>query len=99
MRSRRVEIRLNDREFEELNSRRGALRLRTFVRVASLGNPPARIPEINRTALAELQRIGGNLNQIARHLNTTGASAEASDLNSLREQVSQLRATLAGATK
>lgn len=44
----------------------------TFVRQVALGSvvsPPAQIPEINREAYLELAKMGGNLNQIAYHLN------------------------------
>lgn len=94
MRTHRIEIRLNSEELATLNARRGALRLRTFIRVAVLDSAPPVIPSINRDALAELHRVGSNLNQIARKLNTTG---EPVDLRNLRAQVSDLRAALAGA--
>jgi hypothetical protein len=44
----------------------------TFVRQAALNkvvSPPAQIPEVNRETYLELAKIGGNLNQIAHHLN------------------------------
>lgn len=44
----------------------------TFVRQVALGavvSPPAQIPEVNREIYLELAKMGGNLNQIAHHLN------------------------------
>jgi len=44
----------------------------TFVRHVALGAvvlPPPPIPEVNRETYLELARMGGNLNQIAHHLN------------------------------
>lgn len=44
----------------------------TFVRQVALGvvvSPPAKIPEVNRETYLELAKMGGNLNQIAHHLN------------------------------
>lgn len=69
MRNHRIEIRLNDEELGTLNRRRGALRLRSFIRVAVLDTAPPIIPAINQQAFFELQKIGTNLNQIAKKLN------------------------------
>lgn len=96
MRKNRIEIRLSEDEVNKLHMMRGAMRLRTFIRYAALDSAPPTIPEINRSAMSALQRIGGNLNQIARHANATGGDI---DLTALRAQVSALRATLAGAVK
>lgn len=44
----------------------------TFVRQVALDAVvprPAQIPEVNREAYLELAKMGGNLNQIAHHLN------------------------------
>jgi hypothetical protein len=44
----------------------------TFVRQVALGtvvSPPAPIPEVNRETYLELAKMGGNLNQVAHHLN------------------------------
>jgi len=41
-----------------------------YIRRRALGHPlPPIVPLINRTAFAELARIGANLNQLAHHLN------------------------------
>lgn len=95
MRNNRVEIRLADDELQRLNSLRGSIRLRTFARVALLCAIPPTIPEINRIALGELQRIGGNLNQLAKHANQAGGHDL--DITDLRKQCGQLRLALMGA--
>ena len=56
---------------------------------------PPQIPAANIEILEQLRGIGGNLNQLAKHANTTGHL----DLNAIRDQVSDLRAILIGATK
>lgn len=98
-RIKRIQLRVSEHEHEQFRAlaRRRSMRLANFVRTAILhGHPPA-IPEINRQALADLQRIGGNLNQLARHLNSGGELTDADTLNELRAQASALRAALAGA--
>lgn len=63
-----------------------------FMRAAALDSIPPVVPSINQHALAELHRIGVNLNQIAYHANTTGG--ELGDLSDLRAQIAALRLAL-----
>ena len=93
-RDHQIKIRLTSSEHSSLMAKRGHMRLASWVRESCLNGVPPVIPSINLTALAELHRIGGNLNQLARHANQGGGDL---DLIGLREQVSALRAALAGA--
>lgn len=95
-RTRQIKIRLTSGEHSSLMAKRGHMRLASWVRESCLRGIPPTIPPINRQAMAELHRIGSNLNQIARSVQF-GSSP---DLIDLREQVSALRSirsTLAGA--
>ena len=56
----------------EMKAAEAGLPPATFIRQVALGavvSPPAQIPEVNREAYLELAKMGGNLNQIAHHLN------------------------------
>ncbi|WP_257594166.1 MobC family plasmid mobilization relaxosome protein [Parerythrobacter lacustris] len=85
-----VTVRVTDderRNLEELSSRAG-LAMGAFVRAAALKDPGVRArrrPPVDHVAirqlLGELGRVGNNLNQIARSLNT----GEDIDLPELRE--------------
>lgn len=92
-RVKRIQLRVSAAEHEQFLelARRRRMRLADLVRITVLHEHPPVIPSINRDALAELHRIGSNLNQLARHANTTG---EAPDLLELRQQVSALRLAL-----
>ncbi len=94
-RIKQVIIRVSPSEHSEMLARAGKMRLAPWLRAAALDAIPPTIPQINRDALAELHRVGANLNQIARKLNSSGEV----DLHDLRSTVSELRATLAGAQK
>lgn len=90
-----IKIRLSVNEHEKLLAKRGKMRLATWVRETCLHGMPPIIPQLNLAALPELQRIGGNLNQIAHRLN----SGEAADILKIRSEVHRLRGALLGATE
>lgn len=92
MRNRVIKVRLSDGELMRIQAKRGTLRLACFVREAVLDGLPPIIPPINRAALAELQRLAGNLNQIARHANQVGG--DLGDLDDLRRLIAALRLAL-----
>ena len=54
-------------------------------------NLPRVIPEVNREAWADLARVAGNLNQMARHLNQGNG-----DLAAALDEVARLRKKLIG---
>lgn len=94
-RMKRVEVRLSNAEHSVMLARRGKMRLAAWMRHTCIQGIPPTIPTINQDALGELHRIGSNLNQIAKAIN----SGDAADLNSLRQQVSALRLALIEAVK
>lgn len=95
--SRRVmAIRLTPAERARVEAKAADARLppATFVRQVALGavvSPPAQIPEVNREAYLELAKMGGNLNQIAHHLNAGVATGvDAAVVRRLAEAVKNL---------
>lgn len=72
-----VSVRMNAAELEALDKRRGELARGEWMRLAEAGAlPPAPPPSINIEAWTKLATALGNLNQIARALNTDRASVE-----------------------
>ena len=74
---RTVGVRVTAAEAAEIEARAAAARLSpaAYMRRRSLGRPPVRVTAVHRLGAAErveLQRIGSNLNQIARALNAGG---------------------------
>lgn len=70
-----VSTRFDPEELAALDRWRGRMRRGQFVRHCLFSTAkPVVVPEVNRTAWAELARVAGNLNQLARHLNTGGAA-------------------------
>jgi len=72
-RTKRVEVQFTEEEYEQLLERKTKARLAEWVRDTCLGSKLSKktksIPKIDPTLLVALSKIGGNLNQIARHLN------------------------------
>jgi len=70
-----------ERDQLDLTARDFGLRLSPFIRRTVLDRPlpPRRhhrpVPEINRLTYVELNRIGGNLNQLVRNLHVVGGPA------------------------
>lgn len=69
----------NEREFEKLEHRAESVGLDVseFVRRLALNQQFHALPTINRQALAELSKIGSNVNQLARVANSTGEVSQA----------------------
>jgi len=94
-RAHRKYFRVSDDELKLLDELAGNMRTSTYVRQCALGRPPLRVPEVNREVYVELQRIGINLNQISKHLNTAPSTralieqAEAS-VTSLRNALTSM---------
>lgn len=72
-----IKIGFTEAEFGRLSERavRSGLRDIEFVRRMALSQEIHAVPQINKEAVAQLNRIGQNLNQIARKLNS-GEDAE-----------------------
>lgn len=72
-RNKEIKIRLTQAEYEHLLERKKKARLAEWVREYCLGSEPSKkaksVLKVDPTLLKELSKIGGNINQIARHLN------------------------------
>jgi len=72
-RNKEIKVRLTQEEYEQLVSRKTKARLAEWVRETCLGSEPSKkakpVLKVDPTLLSELSKIGGNINQIARHLN------------------------------
>jgi len=72
-RTKKIEIRVSEEEYEQLFRSRTKPRLAQWVRETCLGNKSSKqaksVSKTDPTLLVALARIGGNLNQIARNLN------------------------------
>lgn len=76
-RTKRIEIRLTDDEYQSLLNRKTKPRLAEWLREVGLDEKPKRKPKpTDPKLLFELNRIGVNLNQIARHLNQQSANVD-----------------------
>lgn len=88
-----VSVRLNPAELASLDTRRGSFQRGEWLRMAAMDKLPPTVPALNSEAWVELARAAGNLNQIARALN----SGEKIEKGGLRDQLNQFRAALIGA--
>ncbi len=86
-REKEIKIRLTENEYQALLERKTKARLAEWVREIALEQQPNRQPKIIDPALLfELNRIGVNLNQIARQCNSQKPSIDlVSVLATLRE--------------
>ena len=92
-RKHRIEVWFFDEEIKKIDRDRGLVPRAVFVRQAVEGvkiSPP--IPQINIEARAELAKIGGNLNQIAKAAN----SGLDIDIYEIQEVIKKLKLTLLG---
>lgn len=89
-RNRQIKIRLSDAEHAKLKQKAGAMRLAAWLRQSCLNKMPPQIPPINSAALAQLGRIGNNVNQIAVRLN----SDHLVKVDEVLDQIGQLRIAL-----
>lgn len=104
-RTRRVAVYFTPAEYQRLVRAAGAdtaPALGRVLRDGALGGravpQPAQVPEVNREAWEQLARSLGNLNQLARWVNSGGRVCDdlADELAEMREQVQQLRKELRG---
>ncbi|OUI77823.1 hypothetical protein HK18_01080 [Commensalibacter intestini] len=72
-RNKEIKVRLTQEEYEQLLERKTKARLAEWVREYCLGSEPSRktksVLKVDPALLKELSKVGGNINQIARHLN------------------------------
>ena len=94
LRGKRLSVFLTVDERAEIKRRAAAVHLRpaAYLREASLNRLPPVIPELNKTAWVELGRLGGNVNQIAHHLN----AGDAVPLAEIQALLGELRRALIG---
>ncbi|WP_411351208.1 plasmid mobilization protein [Leisingera aquaemixtae] len=98
-RTKRLELQLHDAERSEIVRRAKAAGLcaATFVRFAALDYPmPTKRINVEAEAVAALNRIGSNLNQIAKSANKVGLLDAAQErlLSQLAAQVSETVTTI-----
>ncbi|HGN0023800.1 TPA: MobC family plasmid mobilization relaxosome protein [Proteus mirabilis] len=95
-RTETVIIRLTSDEKQSLLLRKTKPRLAEWLRELALGQKPKRQPKsVDPALLFELNRIGVNLNQIARHCHQTPVSMETVNIAlALRHIEAQLREVL-----
>src|ERR1051325_1448222 len=64
-------LKMEPGDYEELRQRAADAKrsVASYLRECALGRPPRITPPVNLKSVAELSRVGNNLNQIARRLN------------------------------
>ena len=89
-----VSVRLNDDELAQVDARRAKIAMQRgeYLRKAAFDRLPPSIPELNKTAWVELGRLGGNVNQIAHHLN----AGDAVPIQEIQALLGELRRALIG---
>lgn len=99
-RKKEIKIRLFDEEYKALRERMTGGELATWMRNTCLGEQPIKKGDYKPAdpqLLAALGRIGGNLNQIARQVNTVDSDIEKlrafAELAMIREQLQGILAT------
>ncbi|TYG33298.1 MobC family plasmid mobilization relaxosome protein (plasmid) [Lonepinella koalarum] len=97
-RTREIKIRLTEGEYQALQERKTKARLAEWLRELALDQQPKRHPKpIDPKLLYELNRLGVNLNQIARHCNQQPPSIDligiATSLKRLDEMLKDIRET------
>lgn len=76
-RLKEIKIRLTEMEYKSLMERKTKARIAEWIRETVLGQKPKRHPKpIDPSLLFELNRIGVNLNQIARQCNSQKPSID-----------------------
>jgi chorismate mutase len=98
-----VAVRCSDTEHATLtaSAERAGLSVGAYLRTIALGQPgpravrrPAVEKEVLARLLGELGKLGSNVNQIARAVNTTGNLPSWSELAAIRGELTTLRAAL-----
>ena len=90
VRNYKLRVMLNLGELEALDIVRGRLSRSAATRFLMGNNMPAPVPELNAKAWESLARASGNLNQIARHLNSGGGI----NFEKIKVEVEEFRASL-----
>lgn len=94
-RTKRIEISVTQAEFDALQERKTKPRLAEWIRETALGERvKTPTPKADPQLLYELNRVGVNLNQIARRLNTSEPVSNLAVLEVLLRLEKQLKAFL-----
>lgn len=89
LRTKRVEVYFTDSEYSDLVKVAGKMKVSNLIHFA-ITKPeslPRPVPEINSQAWEEIGRIGNNLNQISRHLNSGGNM----EIEQIKKELNALR--------
>lgn len=91
-----ISVRLNQGEFELLNSRRGKHKKGEWLRLVFLNNTPLNIPSINLEAWKALSEISQKLNRIAIHIDVKSKDSKLThtELFAVKRQLEELRCNL-----
>lgn len=97
---RTVGVRLNTAEWAEIQRKADALGIppTAWMRLAALSRqlPRQRVPAVNREAYAELAKLAGNINQLARAAHEGRAVVPFPVLKATHDQLKRLRLELLG---
>lgn len=95
LRTHPVKVLLSRRELRALDQlcQLHGIKRATYLRSIALSEPPKLVPEVNRLLLGNLGRLGNNLNQIARAINSGSLKVMVEEVEKL---LAELRLTLIG---
>lgn len=95
-----ISVRLNEKELNTLNDKRGEYKKGEWLRMASLNTFPPVLPEINREAWVMLGKLAQELNQLLAHLEKKQSDSELTrtELFAVRRQIKALREHLIPST-
>jgi hypothetical protein len=99
-REKQLIIRVTEDELERIDIFRGPMQRATFMRQKSLGQSTSSdVPELNTRAYSELARVGANLNQLMKQLNSSDSADmfHAETIEQAVAEVNALRKALIGA--
>lgn len=88
-----VSVRLNSDELFTLDAQRAQVQMQRgeYLRAAALHQLPPTVPAINREAWVELSRVGGNLNQLMRFINSNEFDLQNFDIELVKADLGALR--------
>lgn len=97
-RSKRLNIRFSEAEFEKVQAKAQGINLARYARaVLTEGEPPKRqkdYPKIDPQLMQQLVAMGNNLNQLVRYTHTQAGVGQTIDLINLALSLDQLRHSL-----
>jgi len=98
-RTREISIRVNDYELAEIKKRNRGSTVASWLRELALGVTPVR--PVDPDLVRQLGRIGSNLNQLTRHVNTENQvdAQVLHEIKAIREQIHLLIETSIEASK